>query len=184
MKERIGDWMQTYTGRQFWPLDPRPEDVCLEDIFWALSNVARFGGHANRFYSVGEHSLLVMALAPRELAREALLHDAAEAYIGDMVRPLKRDMPKFQDAEARIVVAIGLAVGLDLSPHPAIHKADNMALAIEKRDLLNQEPAPWQPLPTPPRWLWIARGQQQPADTYGALLETWHLFSVGEGGSQ
>src|SRR5262245_27549306 len=104
MSQRIGDWMQTISGRKFWPLDPRPEEVCIEDIGHALSLVCRFGGHCHTFYSVAEHSVRVSLLAEdmakssahwtdeniRMIALSGLLHDAAEAYIGDMVRPLKR----------------------------------------------------------------------------------------------
>lgn len=61
--ERAGDWMQTFTGRQFWPMDPRPEDLDILDIAHALSLLCRFGGHCQRFYSVAEHSVHVSTLA-------------------------------------------------------------------------------------------------------------------------
>jgi hypothetical protein len=54
-----GDWIQTATGRPFWPIDPRPEDIDIEDIAHALSMLCRFGGHCLRFYSVAEHSVLL-----------------------------------------------------------------------------------------------------------------------------
>src|SRR4051812_20612492 len=89
-----GDWMQTYTGRAFWPLDAQPEDVDPLDIAAALSMLCRYGGHVSRFYSVAEHCLLMSEAVAPEHALWALLHDATEAYMGDMVRPLKRQMPE------------------------------------------------------------------------------------------
>lgn len=89
---RIGDWMQLQSGMRYWPLDPRPDDFCIEDIAHALSNICRWGGHVDKFYSVAQHSVLVAAQARKGLQMEALLHDAAEAYTGDIPRPLKRAM--------------------------------------------------------------------------------------------
>jgi len=89
---RRGDWMTTATGRKVWPLDLRPDEVDLEDIAIALSNLCRFGGRCRQFYSVAQHSLWV-ADQVKELRPElelcALLHDAAEAYVGDVVSPIK-----------------------------------------------------------------------------------------------
>jgi hypothetical protein len=76
---RRGDWMQTFTGRRFWPLDPRGEDVLIEDIAHALSLLTRYGGHCTRFYSVAEHSVLLARAATPENALWLLLHDASEA---------------------------------------------------------------------------------------------------------
>lgn len=66
---RHGDWMQTYSGRKFWPVDPRPEEVFIEDIAHALSMICRFGGHSLVFYSVAQHSVLVARNLKREHKR-------------------------------------------------------------------------------------------------------------------
>ena len=81
MSERRGDWIQTYLGIQFWPLDPRPEEVMLFDIAHSLSNMCRFTGHCREFYSVAQHSVIVSQNVPREDAAWGLLHDASEAYM-------------------------------------------------------------------------------------------------------
>ncbi len=96
---RKGDYIATYTGKQFYPLDPRPEDVCLEDIAHSLSNLCRFTGHTDtdRFYSVAQHSVICSTIVAPEAALLALLHDAAEAYLGDISRPLKRDLYVFTE---------------------------------------------------------------------------------------
>ncbi|MTI83656.1 MAG: phosphohydrolase [Firmicutes bacterium] len=105
--ERNEDWIETFTGRQFWPLDPRAEDVCIEDIAHALSLLCRFNGHCNCFYSVAEHSLLCSELALKQgLGRRmellALLHDAAEAYISDVSRPVKPYVHNFNEIEDQV----------------------------------------------------------------------------------
>lgn len=82
-------WIMTYTGRRFWPLDPTPEDVDIRDIAHALAMKCRYGGHAKRFYSVAQHSVIVSHYAPREHAMAGLLHDAAETYLADIPRPVK-----------------------------------------------------------------------------------------------
>lgn len=103
-ESRRGTWMQTYTGRRFYPLDPRAEEVEIADIAHGLAMTCRYGGHAMRFYSVAEHAVIVSLYVDPRFAREALLHDSAEAYIGDMIRPLKHtpEMLEFRKAEELI----------------------------------------------------------------------------------
>ena len=87
--ERRGDWFQTATGKQFWPLDPHPDEVCIEDIAHHLANQCRFAGACRAFYSVAQHSVLVSCAVPSEDQKWGLLHDAAEAYLQDLIRPIK-----------------------------------------------------------------------------------------------
>lgn len=148
---RVGDWIQTFSGGQFWPLDPRAEEVELTDIAHQLAKICRFGGATEAFYSVAEHSLRVADLVPPELRLQALLHDAAEAYCGDVVRPLKRNLVGFDAVEARIARVIGERFGVDLvALHPLVKQADNEMLAVEFRDLLAHR-GDRAPLPEPPR---------------------------------
>lgn len=145
--ERRGGWFLTASGRQFWPLDARPEDVCIEDIAHGLSQVCRFGGHCRKFYSVAQHSVVVASFLPPGLRRLGLLHDATEAYIGDMVRPLKLCMPDYQQAEKRLWRVICEAFGLprDPHPHPEVKAADNLALMTERRDIMPVTSFSWGP---------------------------------------
>lgn len=76
MTERIGDWIQTFTGRQFWPLDPQPDHIDIADIAHALAHDCRFGGHCRRFYSVAEHSVLLSRAVAPEFRLAALMHDS------------------------------------------------------------------------------------------------------------
>src|SRR5207248_1661023 len=93
---------------------PRAEDICIEDIAHGLAMTCRYGGQCLRFYSVSEHSVLVSRLVAPEFAREALLHDASEAYIGDMIRPLKYqpEMAEFLRAESAIEHCVADRFGL------------------------------------------------------------------------
>lgn len=141
--KRCGDWMQTVSGRAFWPLDPQPEDIDIGDIAHALSMCCRFAGHSMAFYSVAEHSYHVSTQVSEEHALQALLHDATEAYIGDMVRPLKQMIPQYREIESDIWAAIALRFGVPFVLHPSIKAADNAVLLAEKRELLTTPPIPW-----------------------------------------
>lgn len=139
---RQGDWFLTYTGRQFYPIDPHPEDVCIEDISHALSMVCRFGGHVRTFYSVAQHSVIVSHLCPHS-AFQALMHDATEAYVGDMVRPLKRQLSAYRLVEAGVWCAICGHFNIPVEMAPEIKAADNVALMTERRDLLTPTEHKW-----------------------------------------
>jgi hypothetical protein len=143
MQERYGDWIGTYTGRQFWPLDPRPDEVCIEDIAHALSQICRFNGHCKRFYSVAEHSLNVETVLKSNgyaLRLYALLHDAAEAYVCDIPRPMKSCLRGYKGIEEANLQAIYRAFNLsgpNAHEKKMIKLADNYILAIEARELMN-----------------------------------------------
>ena len=143
MQDRKGDWMQTRTGVQFWPLDPRPEDVHLEDIAWSLSNQCRYAGHCAFFYSVAQHSVMVADMVPDELKRVALLHDATEAYLVDLPRPVKRRMADYRAAEQVVWEAIAQRFGLPLEMPAAVKDADEDALATEAPILMPNAPRSW-----------------------------------------
>lgn len=139
---RKGDWFQTFTGRRFYLLDPKPEDIDIFDIAHALSNVCRFGGHVKEFYSVAQHSVhvaweLMRWMADPDVVLWGLLHDAAEAYVGDMVRPLKKspEMAAFSVAEDAIMAAVCDRFGLSREMPEGVIAADEILLMTEKRDL-------------------------------------------------
>lgn len=137
-----GGWTQVASGKRFYPLDPRPEDVNVEDIAHALGMKCRFGGHCKFFYSVAEHSVRI---ARRVGTLEALLHDAAEAYspFGDVPRPLKADLPWVHTIECGIEQAIAARFGLTW-PWPAeVKAADNAILHDERLALMGNAPADW-----------------------------------------
>ena len=115
-------------------------DLRIGDIAHALSNICRFGGHSKRHYSVAEHSMLVAELVPKELKLSALLHDAGEAYLGDVIRPLKimDGMQGYRDMEAWLEHMINQRYGVDIH-HPLIKEADIRALYLEARTFYGAE---------------------------------------------
>lgn len=138
-----GDWMQTYTGQAFYPMVPHYEEVFLTDIGHALSMLCRYGGHVARFYSVAEHCVRMSQAVSPENALWALLHDATEAYMGDMIRPLKRSMPAYVKAENRLMGSICVRFGLEPEMPREVHEADGRILHDERSALLGPSPRPW-----------------------------------------
>lgn len=171
----------TASGYPFWVLDPRPEDIRIEDIAAHLSRICRFGGALREYvivpdpdsfsghgvtpvfvetYSVAQHSVLVSRNVPQEFALEALLHDAAEAYVGDVIKPIKLllepdwdeiaklagfgdvfaatlcfAISSFSRIEGRVDAAIRTKFGLPLEMSPEVKEADYRAVLTEHRDL-------------------------------------------------
>lgn len=138
-----GNWMQTFTGRAFYPLAPRVEDVDPIDIAHALSMICRYGGHTTRFYSVAEHCVLLSEAVSPDNALWALLHDATEAYVGDMVRPLKKNMPTYCKAEDNIMRVICSRFGLEGKCPDEIKAFDTRILCDEREALMNPSEKNW-----------------------------------------
>lgn len=130
----MSGWIQTYTGRKFYPLSPCAKDVHPMDIAHALSMTCRYGGHAREFYSVAEHSVLLSFAVAPEHALWALLHDAAEAYIGDMVRPLKHAdaMSNYREAEVVLLWRIAERFGIPHAIPAEVRQADHRILHDER----------------------------------------------------
>jgi hypothetical protein len=136
--------IQTRSGRYVAPLRLDPEDVDVADIAHALSNQCRFGGHTRVFYSVAEHSCRVSDLVAEQGGSDyetlyGLLHDAAEAYLVDLPRPIKHaiGLERYRAAESTVMEAISVALGLDAEVPAIVHEADNRLLVTERRDLMH-----------------------------------------------
>jgi len=128
-------WIETLTGRHVDILDPDPSEMNIEDIAHALSNTNRFGGHLRKPYSVAQHCVLMSYLCPPELAFECLMHDAHEAYIGDMPSPFKIAMPEFQRLEDNMEATVRRAFNMPGDKHPrAVKHWDQVMLMTEARD--------------------------------------------------
>lgn len=154
----IGATIITRTGRYFDFIDPQPDQIDVEDLAWGQALTCRFGGQLKpgvEFYSVAQHARLVASVVPFEHALAALLHDAAEAYTGDMVGPLKQLCPDFKAHEKRIEAAIFARFGVPLPLDPCVKQADLRLLRTEQRDLTAGAADNWngldayEPLPEP-----------------------------------
>jgi uncharacterized protein len=151
-QERIGDWMQTYTGKHFWSLDPRAEDVDINDIAHSLSMLCRFNGHVKHFYSVCEHSvhvsdILLRDTGNKELAKWGLMHDASEAYTTDIPSPMKRHLPVMQEIELEIEKVVAQKFNLCFPIPREIKQADLQMLSSEMKILMGQPKVDWLPMP-------------------------------------
>lgn len=124
--------INTASGLVLSLIDPQPNQICLKDIATGLANTCRFGGQVNRFYSVAEHTLLVWYLAPANLKRAALLHDAPEAYLGDVIKPLKVMIADSYDPyEDRFAQVIFDKYRVDINQLKEIKRLDLAALGLE-----------------------------------------------------
>jgi len=142
---RAGGWIQTYGGHQYWPVDPRSDEVHIEDIAHALSQLCRYGGHCRDFYSVAEHSWHVSHLVRPEVALQGLMHDATEAYCVDVPRPLKRFLSNYAPIEDLNWRAISHKFGLPYDPDPDVKLQDNRILLAEQLALMPGGRADWFP---------------------------------------
>lgn len=149
MERRIGDWMLTASGRAFWPIDPRPSEVFIEDIAHSLAHQCRFAGHCRWHYSVAQHSVLVASHLPEELRLWGLLHDASEAYVVDVPKPLKRYLIGYAEIEDNVLAAIAERFGLRGSIPIEVKRVDSAILADETAQLMADPPRDWH-LPFPP----------------------------------
>lgn len=144
MKPRAdtGITLQMTSGRMVDLLSMRAADIEITDIAHALSMTCRFNGHTRSFHSVAHHSLLVASLCARVFKLEALLHDASEAYTGDLPTPIKHrpEMAGFRAVEDHITSVIRRKFRLPQAESPEVKAADLLALAWERRDLMQPHP--------------------------------------------
>jgi uncharacterized protein len=128
----------TISGRKVWPLDPHPEDIHIADIAHALAMICRFNGHVREFYSVAQHSVIVSYYVPAADALYGLLHDAAEAYLGDMSSEIKHDpaLAEYREAEHHMQRVIYRRFGLEpYGEPPTVKRIDRLLLQDEIRDV-------------------------------------------------
>ena len=153
------EWISTYRNKRVFPFDPDKDTIEIEDIAHSLAMICRWGGHSLTYYSVAEHCvrvadfLYVQAVKSGKSIEESkriaflgLMHDATEAYVGDIPRPIKgfmylqtpRGMEGFRETEAHVYKVIEEALGLPPykdGDDEIIHEADNILLVTEARDV-------------------------------------------------
>ena len=129
--------MALYSGKPFYPLDPSPDEVDIQDIAHSLSMTTRYGGHAKSFYTVAQHSVILSNIVSKENAFVALMHDATEAYIGDLIRPIKYMLPKFIELEENIWRAVALRYNLPIVIPDEVKFHDTKICFTERNCLMN-----------------------------------------------
>lgn len=174
-------WILTRSGRKFDFQKPSPQSICIGDIAWSLAHLCRFNGHSRCFYSVAEHSVWCSMICPAD-PLAALLHDAAEAYVGDMTRPLKGMLAAFSDYEVLAAQAIGTALHIDPDRFdaPEVKHADLQMLAAERRDLLACGPKWELELPEPPPRLSLIGHRSTPREAYRDFLKRYYDLCDGQ----
>jgi len=192
------EWFITVSGKQVFVLNPRVEDIDGQDIGHALCHICRFGGHTKKFYSVGQHSMLVhsivenafsekavepirgffspVTVATKKDIRTAFMHDSPEAYLGDVIRPLKTFLPVYKFIESLWWNVIAEKYALHQRMPAMVKYADRVALLTERRDLITPHRAarPWRedkngPQPWP--------GEITPLEPYDCLAQFMARFS-------
>lgn len=143
-------------GRAFYLLDPKPKEVHLEDIAYSLAKLCRYNGHCIKPYSVAEHSILVSRIVNHKLAKWALLHDAEEAYTGDLTRSMKTALEiiapgAFKRISKPIAMAIATRFKIGWPEPEEVKTADCELLALEVEENMPTGPCEWHNMHEPPR---------------------------------
>ncbi|PKA38896.1 hypothetical protein CWR43_35545 [Rhizobium sullae] len=142
IKVKSGPSIMLASGNWFDLLDPWNSTFTIVDIAQGLSNICRYAGQCKKFYSVAEHSLYVSETVEK-YKLEALLHDAAEAFLGDITRPLKQLLPQYKEIESNVEAAIFSRFHLDLNARTEIKRADLRVLAAEQAQVMPEGTDYW-----------------------------------------
>lgn len=148
MTDRKGDYIQCFLGGKFWTIDPRPEEIFIEDIAHGLGMMCRYNGQCNRFESVAEHSVHIARYLRSQgevpdIQLHGLLHDAPEAYIADINRPTKPHLTNYRELESNIMSAVCRRFNLmDWEP-PQVKSADNRILVDEHQQNMKHNGDDW-----------------------------------------
>lgn len=131
-----GDSIRTYSGHHVNVFDPDPETICIEDIAHALSNLCRFAGHTKRFYSVAQHSVLCSLQVDDDCRLGALMHDASEAYLLDIPKPIKNRLVGYKEMEDKMMSIIAAKFGFDYPLRKEVKGIDNYMLEWEWKNVV------------------------------------------------
>lgn len=173
----ITNKVQAITGGYVSLTDPDPETINIDDISASLSKMCRFNGHTAEFYSVAQHCVLASYLVPDEYAMHALLHDASEAYLGDIVSPVKHLISGFEELEIGLIAAISEKFNIknDENSYTWVKKADLIMLSTEREYLMPIDDVTW------PAIKYIPPVNTRIFDCWGlekAFFEFNHRFSI------
>lgn len=180
IRYQVGPTILLRSGAYFDFEEPEASAFTIGDIAHALSHLCRFTGHTRQFYSVAEHSWFCSMIVPRRVALHALLHDAAEAFVGDVSRPLKALLPGYREIERRVESAVFARFGLGPDMPREVKDADLQMLRSEQRWVMGSDDR-WpgidmiQPVVRPHCW--------EPERARGHFLERFEELAVVTGGA-
>jgi len=168
--------IQLMSGKVLDFQDPKPDQFTIEDIALGLSRQPRFGGHTKSFYSVAQHCITLSQVVPNGYKMQALMHDASEAFMGDLPTPLKHLLPEYMGIEEEVSDAIQEAFGFS-TMSPLVEVADARMLITERNALLpSLDVLDWEehkPYPI--------RINPMPMDkAYGEFLKIYHRLKRDE----
>jgi len=146
-QEKVVNYILTNSGKKFNILNPDKDMITIEDIAHSLSNLCRYTGHLDRFYSVAEHSILCANIAlfggySEKMQMYALTHDFSESVVNDIARPIKQEIPKYKEIEDNIMKVMWEVVGIEEpteEEYKELKKIDNTALLLEMKQLSNRD---------------------------------------------
>lgn len=140
-------YIQTYTGKKFYFLNPDIDAIDIRDIAKALGKTCRFGGMCDPFYSVAEHLYHISYMVPNHHIKEAFMHDASEAYVGDIPKPLKRILaPLIDPIEDHILEVVYAKYGISYPLPPSVKLADLQMLYWERHEVMGPSEDEWEDL--------------------------------------
>ena len=180
-REPDGPWVGTNAGNYISLTNPNPGEITIEDIATGLSNVCRFNGQLDRWYSVAEHSIHVAELVPKEYKLQALLHDATEAYICDVPTPLKHMLgDAYKNVESVLAAAIGRKFGVNLLDLSDVVRQADRVMVVSERDAFQVLPRKWGPeYENVLRYPGLSRRYSIPSEARDAFLRTYRNIVQG-----
>ena len=170
--------LTTYSGILVDVLNPMPSDFEIYDIAHSLSQLCRFGGHSREFYSVAQHSIRVAAELPSGLQLAGLLHDASEAYLIDVPRPVKKHLPEYCKIEEHLLDVLFKQFGIKLDNKSAelVKTADDAVLWAEWAELMPKHIRLQQP---PPAWTVLHEDAMTAAQSKTSFLRAFDIIIKG-----
>lgn len=151
------NYMITYTGKKVFPMATAPGDLCIMDIAHQLAHQCRFNGATQTFYSVAQHSVHVSTILTDEHKTWGLLHDAAEAYLGDVIRPIKNRLPEYHALENNLLKTVSELYDLPWPMHGDVTLADETLLEWELAHFENRRPIPTALQPQEAKFLFLSQ---------------------------
>lgn len=184
LPNRKGDWMQMSSGRAYWPIDPRADEVFIDDIANALARLCRFGGHIREdieFYCVAEHSVHVADAIYRDtndkgLAFAGLMHDGTEAYVTDLIRPIKKSMPEYKRIEALNYAVIAQRFGLPQALPFVVKTYDERVLKDERAQVMAPSAEAWSTMNNSVEPLGVTLGCWRPFVARDKFLHRFYFY--------